>query len=128
MERFFDFMGVHEHLDRALAAHQEALVGLELARAAEALAAYDRGLRAHIREEETYVLPLYEALVPGACDIEIYRGEHRRFEVLLDELAGRAATLAAEGGPRAAVVALFDREAVLKHLLEHHDLRERTAL
>jgi hypothetical protein len=125
---FFDFMHVHEDLDRALAAHQEALVGLDLGRAAEALAEYDRLLRAHIREEEKYVLPLYESLVPGACDIDIYKGEHRRFEAFLDELRGRVAALAGVDRPRAAAVAIFDREAVLKQVLQHHDLRERNAL
>jgi hypothetical protein len=128
MRLFTEFMAVHDDLERALAAHQEALVGLDLARAAAHLATYDRLLRAHIAEEERYVLPTYAAKVPGAADIELYRGEHRRFEAFLEELRERTAALGALADPRAAVVAVLDREAVLKNVLLHHDLRERNAL
>jgi hypothetical protein len=128
MRRFVDFMDVHQGLGRALAEHQEALAGLDLGRAAEWFAAYDRMLRAHIGEEEAFILPLYEALVPAGGEAAILRGEHRRFEVFLDEIAARLAALAEAADPRPAVVKLFDREAVLKGILEHHDLRERNAL
>ncbi len=127
---FREMMGVHEHLERLFAEHQDALVALDLDRAAEALARYDAEIRDHMRIEERVILPLYESRVEGAADAPLYRGEHRRLRLILDELRERVAGARAADGAerRRQVIEIFDREAVVKNLLEHHDAREGNVL
>lgn len=121
-------MDVHQELERLLAVHQQALAGLDLEEAAAGLASYDRALREHIGLEETYVLPSYEKLIPDAVDAVLYHGEHRRLRLLLDEFRQRMQRLSQSATVRADVVDLFDREAMLKQILEHHDAREGNVL
>ena len=120
------FMEHHARLNALFQAHQEALVGLEIARAQEALAAYRAALLEHMAFEEKQILPIYEKLprIRGS-GVEFFTGEHEKIRALLDAVRAIVEPLRADDpGVRARVVAAFDRSAVLKSLLEHHDLRE----
>lgn len=122
---------IHGDLRERLARHRDLVVGLEFARAAEALSEFGRALRAHMDDEERHVLPLYETRVgsvPGG-DPELFRSEHCNLLRRLDEACEAARRLAADpqAGRRQAHEFL-DSESMLLHLLEHHDLRERNIL
>jgi hemerythrin-like domain-containing protein len=127
---FLELMHTHELLDALFARHQEALLGSDIDQARELLRRYERELNAHMRVEEDLLLPVYERAgrVAGGPP-EFYTGEHQRmrefvgrFHESLDELA-----LNPPEAPQR-VIALLDQQAIYKHLVEHHDLREQNLL
>jgi hemerythrin-like domain-containing protein len=119
-------MAHHRQLDALFLEHQEALVGLELERAQERLALYRESLRAHMDFEDACVIPLYARLprVRGGGE-ELFTGEHARLRELLDDVSEIVEPLGRGSADlRRRVVHAFDRSALFKALLEHHDLRE----
>lgn len=122
---------VHAGLRELLARHRDLIVGLEWRAALEALALFERELRAHMDFEERRVLPLYAERVghvPGG-DPEFFRLEHRNLLKNLDEAEEALRSLAADpkAGRRQAHEFL-EKESMVLHLLEHHDLREKNIL
>jgi hemerythrin-like domain-containing protein len=115
----------HRRLDALFQEHQEALVGLEVDRARERLLRYRAALLAHMAFEEEHVLPRYAELprLRGA-GVEYFSGEHEKLRNLLDEVSEIVDALRADAPDRSRIVAAFDRSALFKGLLEHHDLRE----
>jgi hemerythrin superfamily protein len=116
----------HKALDALLLEHQEALVGLEIERARERFETFREALLAHMRHEDERILPRY-ALLPRVRGggVELFSGEHRKIRELLDEVSGLVRALDRRApSARREVVHAFDRTALLKGLLEHHDLRE----
>jgi hemerythrin-like domain-containing protein len=99
-------------------------------RAAALLAMYEADLLAHIRDEETLMLPLYRERVaaPVGGAAEIFLGEHdklRQFLALFkDELVKLETVADLERG----VLFLLDSQHLFKRLLVHHDTRERKML
>ncbi len=132
MAALSELMDLHASLHEALAVHRDRVVGLEFTRAAEALEAFARDLRRHIEDEETRILPLYEARVPSpprGGRAEYFRLEHQRILALLDELLTEARELARDpaAGARQAHEFLH-RQGPLLHILDHHETRERAIL
>lgn len=121
-----DHEAIAEHLKR----HQEALVGFELSNALGELEEFARRLRRHIRLEDDILLPAYEALgpAPRGGKAEFFYDEHRKIEAKVAELLASVRGLSAGSTPRAAVVALIEREARLKEVLNHHEQREEMFL
>lgn len=121
----------HARVLAAFALHQEALLDLDFPAALRHLEAHAATLRAHIREEDGTLLPVYATRagrVPGGAP-EQFLAEHRHIEELVAGLRQDVAALRLDQpGLRARVIAIFDREALYKHLLEHHDRRERSVL
>ena len=117
-----DHAAIAEHLKR----HQEALVGFDLSSALGELEEFARRLRRHISLEEDILLPAYEALgpAPRGGKVELFFEEHRKIEAKVAELLSSVRGLSSGSTPRAAVVALIEREARLKELLSHHEQRE----
>ncbi|TPW19551.1 MAG: hypothetical protein FD126_2573 [Elusimicrobia bacterium] len=117
-----DHVAIAEHMKR----HQEALVGFELSNALGELEEFARRLRRHIRLEEDILLPAYEALgpAPRGGKTEIFFDEHRKIEGKVAELLASVRGMSSGSTPRAAVVAVIEREARLKELLNHHEQRE----
>ncbi len=122
-------MGLHDDLAQTFFRHQRALLDRDFARAAHELATYREHLVAHAADEESLVLPRYEALGGDASDapVRLFLGEHRNLKAFLDEFVARVAQLA-KAPDDGALLELLDREATFKNLVLHHDLRERNAL
>lgn len=122
-------MGLHEQLDALLFAHQRALLDRDLPRARATLAAYAEALTAHIADEEGHVLPRYRALGGDATDAptKLFLGEHANLRAFVADCAQRLAAMAERCDDRA-LLDVLDRQATLKNLLLHHDLRERNLL
>ena len=128
---FLSLMKVHEALNELFYLHQEALLVFDIPGALALLTEFEGELREHMRLEEEILLPVYERAgrIPGGPVI-FFTGEHKRmleflqrFHSTLNRLtACDAATLKRE------IITLFDQQAVFKHLVEHHDMRERNIL
>lgn len=131
MRPLSDLLQDHDELDRLFLCHQEALLSKNLVEAAKWLDRFSHLLAVHLAREEDCLLPAFEALalkIPGGGP-ELFRAEHRKLAKLLDELRKRVEQLA--GGPdldARSVIELLDSEFTFKHLLQHHDSRERKVL
>ena len=120
----------HVRLQEAFARHRDALAEGRLAEARRALDEFARDLRAHMRVEEEVLLPLYGARGAGGpgAGVEQFRSEHEKLLRLLERTDRRLAELEGAGAaPPRERVRLLDEEYALRHLLEHHDQRERAA-
>jgi iron-sulfur cluster repair protein YtfE (RIC family) len=127
---FLTLLETHRELDELFLRHQEALLALDLWLAGERLDEFERQLRSHIRLEEERLLPLYRRAGPLAGGApELFSSEHRKMLALLGTLRERLAGLDADQFdlPRE-VLQLLEHETMFKHLVEHHDLRERKIL
>jgi hemerythrin-like domain-containing protein len=130
MRSFSDLLELHRQLDQLFLEHQRALLRLDLDRAERLLTDYQTELLAHIRDEETLMLPLYRERVKppvgGAADI--FNGEHeklRQFLVLFQQEIGKIRTM---DDREFGVLFLIDSQHLFKRLLVHHDTREKKML
>src|SRR5262249_40370281 len=94
MKSFADLLELHRDLDEVFLEHQRALIRLELDRAQALLNKYEAQLLAHIRDEETLMIPLYRERVsaPVGGAAEIFLGEHekiRQFVALFKQEIGK---------------------------------------
>ncbi len=129
---FVDLLKLHVRLDAIFACHQEALLCSDIERASELLGSYEAKLLPHMRDEEELLLPVYQAragIVPGG-PVELFLGEHRKMRAFLAEFHERLRGMRADQGSRLrrSIIALLDRQFMYKHLVEHHDLREKNIL
>ncbi|HXG53193.1 MAG TPA: hemerythrin domain-containing protein [candidate division Zixibacteria bacterium] len=129
---FLDLLKVHERIDDLFLSHQEALLCLDLDRAAEILVAYEAELLTHMGDEEEHLLPVYQGRagkIPGGS-VELFVGEHKKMKNFLAEFRQALPNLRGEQDSRLrrSVIALLDRQFMYKHLVEHHDLREQNVL
>jgi hypothetical protein len=130
MRSFSDLLELHRQLDQLFLEHQRALLRLDLDRAERLLTDYQTALLAHIRDEETLMLPLYRERVKppvgGAADI--FNGEHeklRQFLILFQQEIGKIRTM---DDREFGVLFLIDSQHLFKRLLVHHDTREKRML
>jgi hypothetical protein len=128
IQRWPELLSEHHQLEQNFVAHQEALYERDLPKAFEELATYRDLLLDHIREEEEQWLPLYASFgeAPKGGSAEILHDEHQKIIKRLDAL--QEWVMALDGldqlRPRD-MIEVFDRQSSFKHLMEHHDLRER---
>jgi hypothetical protein len=120
----------HVEADALFLRHQEALLAREFAEAEALFAEFRDAVARHIAVEEREALPLYRALGPappgGAADLIV--AEHRKIEQFLAQFAARLAAWRDQPPPPREVIGLLDAEAQFKHLMDHHDRRERSFL
>ena len=121
----------HARLNEFFALHQEALIDLDLPMARRHLDDHALAIGLHIREEEEVLLPVFArraGRIAGGTT-EIFEAEHRHILALVEDLRREVGTIRLDDPAlRRRVIALFDREALYKHLLDHHDRRERNVL
>lgn len=121
---------MHRELDELFLLHAECLLERELDLAHALLLAYRELLILHLEQEERILLPKYAELGPlPRFPLVLYTGQHEKIRGMVDALVSRTAALG--GDPRTlrrAVLALFERHATFKHLLEHHDGAEQQGL
>lgn len=129
MTSFLDLIADHERADDLFLQHQEALMEMDMPRAHARLLAYQQALEAHMEAEEKLLLPVYERAgrIPGGPP-EFFSGEHRRMREFLVRIYDMLHAMDPGRPDRRRVIALFDHEAAYKHLVEHHDLREKNIL
>lgn len=131
-ESFADLARVHRRLDGLFLDHQLALLSLDLHLAREKSRRYESALLVHIHDEETLLIPVYEArtaTVPGGA-VELFTGEHAKLRGFIAEFFQTLTDLAALPGDalKPAVIKLFDRQAICKGLSEHYHAREGNIL
>lgn len=131
MKSLLNLLEVHAALHEQFAVHRDFVVGLEFDRALAELEKFEKDLRLHMRAEEDYLLPLYKERVghvPGG-DPDFFTLEHenilRNLEVAKQSLRRLVASPSA--GRRQAHEFL-NEEGILRHLIDHHDLREKNIL
>lgn len=116
----------HDELNESFLRHQEALLALDLERAAHLLDLYEERLLGHMAFEEEHLLPVYarEGTAPGG-PVEFFTGEHARMREWIGRIRQSLSELRRDDPElRRAVIRLFDSEAGYKGLAEHHHLRE----
>lgn len=129
---FLQLLDLHKKLEEMFLLHQEALLSLDVDRAVEILWEYEAKLLAHMKNEEELLLPIYQqraGKIPGG-PVELFLGEHKKMRLFLQEFHKAIVQMAAEEPARLrrSVLALLDRQFMYKHLVEHHDLREKNIL
>jgi hemerythrin-like domain-containing protein len=129
-QSFLSLLDVHRRLDELFYLHQEALLALDVALAIERLEEFERELRPHMLYEEEVLLPVYARAgrIEGGPEV-FFTGEHKRMLEFLARFREKLEGLRSD--PRdlkREIIALFDHQAMFKHLVEHHDLREQNIL
>ncbi|MBI3950741.1 MAG: hemerythrin domain-containing protein [Acidobacteria bacterium] len=127
---FLSLLKTHQRLDELFLSHQEALLMLDVGLALERLLEFERELLVHMRYEEDWLLPVYERAgrIPGG-QVEFFTGEHKKMLLFLTRF--KEALRQLETNPpdlMRQIIKLFDDQALFKHLVEHHDLREQNIL
>lgn len=128
---FLALLDLHRGLKELFLRHQEALLASDLEQARRLLLEFEATLYHHIQVEEEILLPVYAeraGRVPGGPP-ELFLGEHRNLKTFVAEFKERLGEMR-PGAPglRRQTITLFDREAVFKQVVEHHDLREQNLL
>jgi hypothetical protein len=127
-ERIPVLLAQHDEMEELFLLHQEALLDRDLERARQLLIQYRELVQTHIEEENLQLLPIYAGLgeAPLGGNVELFHSEHEKILARLDQLDETMADLFART-PLVTkdLIATFDRESSFKHLMEHHDLRER---
>jgi len=128
---FMVYLTTHEAVRESFLRHQEALLDRDLPEARRRLERHVRLLCDHIQEEEIDLLPIYgerAGRIEGG-GVGLFTAEHRRFERMLKEFRDDLAEMRAnDRALDRRILDLLDRQALYKHLLHHHDLRERNVL
>lgn len=129
----FQWMEVpHRELEALFQQHQEALLARDLVLAEELLGRFNRRLVLHATQENEYLLPLYRRLkLPAGEGADIFEDEHNRIleqmEALIERVHNACRRPPPDDLPRL-LIEILDRESTLKHLLEHHYIREQDTL
>jgi len=130
MTSFNELLELHHQLDELFLEHQRGLIRLDLDRAEFALNEYATALLAHIRDEETFMIPLYSERVnaPAGGTVEIFLGEHEKLRTFLKLFKEEIAKIRAMDDIERGVLFLIDSQHLFKRLLVHHDNRETKML
>jgi len=125
------FVRQHEHLDAQLQAHLLDVVGGDFASARQRLEQWRAALAQHIAVENTQLLPHVPEGARWAA--KVYLLEHERIALLAEEYADRLQAVIDQPPhdaqvQRRASLFLLDAAHALRHVLEHHHMREETAL
>ncbi len=119
---------LHEHteFDDALAEHQRALVRGDLEVARDAFRRFSLALSHHARMEDEVVFPVYAPIGAGVVGggLELLAAEHSKLGRVIESMSSELDELVAPLSPET-LVRWIEREQMLKHLLQHHDQRER---
>lgn len=125
---FSVLLDCHADLAELFARHQEALLDRDLDAARREIARFQAALLRHIGDEEDVLTPVYQARVPAtfANKLELFEGDHLKLKQLTAACVRMTEALGQDGQPlKRRILALLDDEKTLKHVLEHHDQRER---
>ena len=113
-------MADHARLDRLLAGLRSSIASGAIFEAVALHEKLERGLRRHIRLEETIVFPLFEERTRIGGPVAVMKVEHRQIEALLERTR---AALAEAGRAR-----LTEAAGELATLIAQHNLKEERIL
>ncbi len=130
MKSFNDVLEVHLRLGELFYEHQRALLDFDFRGALTRLEAYEAALLAHMRQEEELLIPLYgrRAEAPRGAAADFFLLEHEKMRRHLAHFREQLPKLAGLTEPARALIKLLDQETTYKHIVEHHDERERRHL
>lgn len=130
MNAISDLLKFHDDLDVFFRRHQFSLLHFEFAEALKHLEEYERNLRAHMRDEEDILLPIYaeRAEIPRGGGVKLFLDEHEKMLAHIVLFKEQTAKLAGEPQPEEGLILLLDRESFYKRLGAHHDHREHDYL
>ena len=117
----------HDHFERLMLGHQEALVGLDLAAARQLFEHLRCAKMEHMQHENAVLLPVYAECVrwERGGGPELFRAEHDQIYHMMNTLTRALDDLDRPGAlTKRAVIEQLDAEKALKGVLEHHALRE----
>jgi len=120
----------HREAEELFLRHQEALLARDFATAEALLETVTRAVARHIELEEREILPLYRERVepPPGGDAGLIVAEHRKIEAYLKRFGEQMADWRDHPPSPREVLALLDVQSQFKHLMDHHDRRERSFL
>ncbi|MCC6443208.1 MAG: hypothetical protein IT210_07100 [Armatimonadetes bacterium] len=135
---FMRLLDIHRDMTRAYRQHLAALIALNWEGSLSLLDDFGERLSCHAFLEETYILPVYAeraGSIPGGAP-ELFEAEHRRMNDfviwLRDDIRAALEAVPQPGSARESAldraIDILEREFRFKHLLEHHDMRERNVL
>lgn len=128
---FSALLDCHADLAELFARHQEALLDRDMDAALRQITCFQRALLRHIDDEENVLMPVYKARIHAtmANSMALVEGDHLKLKQLTAECIHKTEVLGQNDPPiKRRILALLDEEKTLKHVLEHHDQRERNIL
>ncbi len=121
---------VHEVIVEEFQLHQENMIQGDLKTARFHLNRFVSALLAHQRAEEEVLIPIFAERVPlqNGCTPDILAAEHKKMERLFQRSLDRMTEYEKKGevSPRE-IIFLVEEDRMLKEVLSHHDIRERTS-
>lgn len=121
---------IHEGLNWLFYRHQVAVLNQDRDEALKHLNEYEKLLQAHMREEEEYLIPLYQkrcGSIRGGAPV-IFTGEHQRIREFMALFFRLITSWISADGHGQETLDLLDQEYRFKELMEHHDMREQRIL
>lgn len=117
----------HQDLASLFERHMEALLLLDLRKAAHLLGRFQHELLSHMNAEEEVMLPLYGVRAGDVLGggVELYQSEHKKMRDLVAGFVAAVKRLQPE--PRD-VLELLEQEFAFKQLMQQHDKRETSLL
>lgn len=121
---------IHDAIDDHLARHMMALCALDFAEAARTWELLKAEFNAHGDAEDEHVVPFYESLgeFPPGGQPMMFTAEHNGIRRLMLKIEIQQEELRQQRDVRRKIVDSLDRYLMLRHLLEHHSLREQNIL
>lgn len=129
-ESLLELEKIHEGLNWLFYRHQVAVLNQDREEAIKLLNRYERLLQTHMREEEDFLIPLYQkrcGTIRGGAPV-IFTGEHQRIREFLELFYRLATSWVSADGHGQETLDLLDQEYRFKELMEHHDIREQRIL
>jgi iron-sulfur cluster repair protein YtfE (RIC family) len=131
MKDLMELVEEHRTFDDQFLSHQELILKERWRDALELLKKFRRRLEVHMQEEEEILLPMYEERMgsPLGGSPRQFRLEHNKIRHLLNSFVDRERSLT--WSPDSSVhdiIELIEEQRVFKHLMIHHDQRERIYL
>ena len=126
MESFLDLLEIHKLLDASFEEHQCLLLHFDFDHAGKTLRNYQARLLAHMNDEESLLLPLYEerATIEKGGEARLFIDEHEKMRNFVALFIETVDGLRNEAHPERTLLKLLDREFFYLRLCSHHDIRE----
>jgi hypothetical protein len=131
MQELAELVDEHRAFERLFLEHQELILKERWREALDLLKKFRRQLEIHILEEEEILLPVYESRAgsPPGGSPQQFRLEHNKMRHLLNSYVNRERNLTWSYSSNALdIIDLIEEQSAFKHLMVHHDQRERMFL
>lgn len=130
MRKLSELLDLHADLEEIFYAHQVKLLRFEFDTALAILEQYEKALLTHIKEENEYLLPIYEKRgeIKKGGATQMFYDEHEKLANHITLFKEEVANLKNEKELEKKLIWLLEREAFFKKLADHHDIRETNFL